>query len=179
MNTSTPRQIPGLYHLIPLHPRHAAPGIHLHDLKLADVGEVTTIERLIHGRGAVSPAPVGYVLRPWHMHTHQIDNLLVLHGTRYVELYWSAHGSVERFTLKPDLILHGDNVLFEGAAIFGCPTGVFHRVVSCDREGSAALNLIVQRPGIDLRSNANLYDLDIASGQSRVVRAGHLERPRP
>jgi hypothetical protein len=177
MSTSTPSQIPGLYHLIPLHKLRRTPGVRFDYLELAEVGEVTALDRVIHARGAASPGPVGYVPRPWYMHTHQVDNLIVLHGTRYVELYSPGHGGVEHFTVKPNLILHGDKILVEGGAILGWPVGVFHRIVSCDKEGSASLNLAIHRPGLDLRSNFDIYDLDLASGQFRVIRAGHLDQP--
>jgi hypothetical protein len=153
------------------------PGVIFDCLKLAEVGEVAAFDRVLHARGAVSPGPVGYVPRPWYMHTHQIDNLIVFHGTRYVELYSPEHGSMEHFTVKPNLVLHGSQVLAEGGAILGWPVGVFHRITSCDKEGSASLNLAIHKPGFDLRTNFNIYDLDVASGQFRVVRAGHLDQP--
>ena len=87
---------------------------------------------------------------------HLIDSLIVLHGTRYVELYSPAHGFVEHFTVKPDLILHGRKVLVKGGAILGWPVGVFHRIISCDKEGSASLNLAVHKPGSDSRTNFNI-----------------------
>jgi hypothetical protein len=141
------------------------------------VGEVSAFDRVIHARGAVSPGPVGEVARPWYMHTHQVDNLLVLHGIRYVELYTPAHGRVEQFTVTPDLILHGDRVLYSGGAIMGWPLGVFHRIVSCEREGSASLNFALHTPGFDLRSNFSIYALDTATGAHRVIREGHLDQP--
>ncbi len=177
MGTNAPSQIPGLYHLIPFHEMRRTPGVCFDTLKLSELGDVAALDRVIHVRGAVSPGPVGYVPRPWYMHTHQIDNLVVLHGTRYVELYSPAHGCVESFTVKPDLILHGREVLAEGGVILGWPVGVFHRIISCDKEGSASLNLAVHRPGLDLRTNFSIYDLDIATGQFRVIRAGYLDQP--
>jgi hypothetical protein len=177
MSTSTASQVPGLYHVIPFRAMRRTPGVSFDTLKLSELGEVAFLDRVIHVRGAVSPGPVGYAPRPWYMHTHQIDNLVVLHGTRYVDLYSPAHGVVESFTVKPDLILHGQEVLAEGGAILGWPVGVFHRIISCDKEGSASLNLAVHRPGLDLRANFSIYDLDVATGQYRVIRAGHLDQP--
>lgn len=177
MTANVPRQIADLCYLIPLHELRRTPGVCFDCLSLAEVGDVTSLDRVLHARGAVSPGPVGYVPRPWYMHTHQIDNLLVLHGTRYVELYSPGHGCVEHFTVKPDLILHGREVLAEGGAILGWPVGVFHRITSCDQEGSASLNLAVHRPGFDPDSNFNVYDLEISSGRFRLIRAGYLDQP--
>jgi hypothetical protein len=179
MSSSTPSQIPGLYHLIPLQELRRTPGVSFDSVGLSDIGEVAAIDRVIHVRGAVSPGPVGYVPRPWYMHTHQVDNLIVLHGTRYVELYAPEHGCVEHFTVTPNRILHGREVLVEGGAILGWPVGVFHRITSCDKEGSASLNLAIHTSGFDPRTNFSIYDLEVASGQFRVIRSGHLDQPGP
>jgi len=170
-------EVPGLYHIIPLRLLRRTPGVTFDYLRLPDVGPVAALDRVMHVRSAVSPGPVGGVARPWYLHTHQVDNLMVLHGTRYVELYTPAHGRVERFTVKPDLILQEDRVLVEGGAVMGWPVGVFHRIVSCEREGSASLNLAVHTPGFDLRTNFSVYDLDPATGASRVIREGYLDQP--
>lgn len=170
-------EVPGLYHIIPLRPLRRTPGVTFDYLRLPDIGAVAALDRVLHRRGAVSPGPVGEVARPWYMHTHQVDNLMVLHGVRYVELYTPAHGRVERFTVTPDLILQGDAVLCEGGAAMGWPPGVFHRIVSCEREGSASLNLAVHTAGFDLRTNFSIYAVDTASGASRVIREGYLDQP--
>ena len=177
MNITAPSQMPDLYHLIPLQELRRTPGIVFDYVKLAGIGEVAAIHRVLHVRGAVAPGPVGYVPRPWYMHTHQVDNLVVLHGTRYVELYSVEHGCVEHFTVQPNLILRGSEVLVEGGAILGWPVGIFHRIISCDKEGSASLNLAIHTPGFDPRRNFDIYDLEVASGQFRVIRAGHLGQP--
>ena len=171
--------VTGLYHVIPMRPLRRTPGVIFDFLRIGDLGEVSAFDRVIHQRGAVSPGPVGDVSRPWYMHTHQIDNLIVLHGTRYVELYTPAHGRLEQFTVKPDLILHGDEVLFEGAGILGWPVGVFHRIISCAKEGSASLNLAIHTAGFDLRTNFSIYGLDLTSGAHRVIREGHLDQAVP
>jgi len=169
--------VPGLYHLIPLRLLRRTPGVVFDTLRIGEVGEVAAFDRVIHARGAVSPGPVSEVARPWYMHTHQIDNLMVLHGTRTVELYTPSYGRVESFTVTPDRILHGDRVLYDGGAIMGWPVGVFHRIVSCEREGSASLNLAVHSAGFDLRTNFSVYAVDTATGDHRVIREGHLDQP--
>lgn len=65
----------------------------------------------------------------WYMHPHQEDNLFVLHGTRYVELYMPEHGKVERFTIAPDYIEHN---------------------------GSASINLATHLEGFDIKTNFNI-----------------------
>jgi hypothetical protein len=60
------------------------------------------------------PGPVGKVERPWYMHTHQDDNLIVVHGVRYVELFTKKHDAIEHFTVAPEIIKHGDRVCTTG-----------------------------------------------------------------
>jgi hypothetical protein len=50
------------------------------------------------------------------MHPHQEDNLLVLHGTRYVEIYTPAHGRVESFVVTPHRVEHDGRLLYDGPA---------------------------------------------------------------
>lgn len=176
MTNDTIKTCEGLWHLMPLHALRRTPGVSFDYFKLAELGDICAIDRVIHTFGAISPGPVGDVERPWYMHTHQVDNLLVMHGTRYVDLYTPEHGRVERFTVKPDLVLHEDRVLFEGACVFGWPTGVFHRVVSCENEGSASLNLAIHQSGFNIRSNFSIYRLDVNTGESTVIREGHLDQ---
>ena len=45
------------------------------------------IDKVIHGPNSISPGPIENVKRPWYMHTHQDDNLMVLLGTRFVDIY--------------------------------------------------------------------------------------------
>jgi len=50
------------------------------------------------------------------MHTAQDDNLLVLHGTRYVDIYTPQHGRIEHFTVTANHVMRDDKILHEGAA---------------------------------------------------------------
>jgi hypothetical protein len=61
------------------------------------------------------------------MHTGQEDNLVTLHGSRDVELYTKEHGKVEKFQVSPQQIKWNGEVVFDGPAIIGWPTEVFHR----------------------------------------------------
>ena len=54
---------------------------------------------------------------------------------------------------------------------------VFHRVISDAKLGSASLNLAVHYEGYDIRTNFSIYDLDIETGEYRVIREGHLDQP--
>jgi hypothetical protein len=56
------------------------------------------------------------------------------------------------------------------------PRYVFHRVVSDPTHGSASVNLATHYPGFDVRTNFSIYDLNIATGEYRVLREGHLDQ---
>jgi hypothetical protein len=129
----------------------------------------------MHGPGAASPGAVGEVERPWYMHPHQDDHLIVLHGTRHVEIYTPSHGKIERFIAEPDRIEMNGELLYDGAAALVWPRGVFHRVLSAET-GSASLNLATHREGFDLNTNFNVYDLDPETGRFTCVRKGHLDQ---
>ena len=57
------------------------------------------------------------------------------------------------------------------------PCGVFHRIQSDKQTGSASLNFGVRYDGFDIRTNFDIYDLDPATGEHRMIRAGYLDQP--
>jgi hypothetical protein len=170
-------EVSGLYGIIRLKVLRRTPGVFFDIVPREALPRIDALDRVIHERGAVSPGLVGHVPRPWYMHPHQADNLVVLHGTRYVDLYTAEHGKVESFTVGPHQINKGDELVFDGAAMLVWPRGVFHRVRSCPKEGSASLNLAVHYEGFDIRTNFNVYDLDLQTGRYEVIREGHLDQP--
>lgn len=170
-------EVEGLYRVLALRRLRETPGVVFDSLMLAELGEVTVMDRVVHAPGATSPGPVGDVERPWYMHTAQADNLIVLHGARYVDLYTPDHGQVESFVVAPGRIEHNGRVISDGAAMLIWPTGVFHRVRSDDVLGSASLNLAVHSDGFDIRHNFSIYDLDTQTGAFTVIREGHLDQP--
>lgn len=139
------------------------------------VPKVDAIDRVIHRGPAVSPGPVGDVERPWYMHYHQSDNLLVLYGKRNVELYSKEHGKIEKFVVTPDYISHNGEVIVEGAGILIWPTNVFHRIISGEN-GSASVNLATHHQGMDLKNNFDIFDLNIETGEYKVIREGYLDQ---
>ncbi len=161
----------GLYHLVKLKLFRKTPGVLFDLYPLETIPHIDSIDRVLHERSAVSPGPIGEVERPWYMHTHQTDNLIVLYGQRTVELFSKSHGKIETFVVTPNKIYHNDNLLFDGGAVLGWSPLVFHRIVSGE-QGSASINLAVHSEGFDIRTNFNVYDLDVTTGKFRIVRKG-------
>jgi hypothetical protein len=170
-------EIPGLYHIFPLTVLRQTKGVYFDEIPLDLVGKIDAIDRVIHENGASSPGAVGDVSHPWYLHTHQDDHLLVMHGSRRVDLYRPEHGTMEQLIVMPHRIEKDGEVLYDGPAIIKWPRGVFHRVVSDLKLGSASLNLAVHYDGFDIRTNFSVYDLDVKTGAYRVIREGHLDQP--
>ncbi|MBM3956807.1 MAG: hypothetical protein FJ313_02000 [Gemmatimonadetes bacterium] len=169
------REVPGLYQVIRFVPLRRTKSVAFDWLPLREIGRIDAIDRVMHGPGAFSPGSVGEVERPWYMHPHQDDHLLVLHGTRHVEIYTAAHGRIERFIAEPDRIEMNGELLYDGPAVLVWPRGVFHRIISGE-SGSASVNLATHHEGFDIRTNFNVYDLDPATGRFECIREGHLDQ---
>jgi hypothetical protein len=168
-------EIPGLFEVIRFTPLRRTAKVVFDLLPIHAISRIDAIDRVMHGPGAFSPGSVGEVARPWYMHPHQADHLLVLHGTREVEIYTPAHGKIERFIAEPDRIEMNGELLHDGPTALVWPRGVFHRVLS-GKLGSASLNLATHYEGFDISTNFNVYDLDPETGRFECVRAGHLDQ---
>lgn len=169
-------EIPGLYRILPLKVFRKTQKVTFDFVPIDLLPRIDAIDRVIHESNAMSPASVGSVESPWYMHPYQEDNLIVLYGTRHVEIYTPQHGKIEKFTVTPHEILKDNKVIHVGGAMLSWPTRVFHRVQS-DNEGSASLNLAVHYEGFDIRTNFSVYNVDITTGEYQVIREGHLDQP--
>ena len=168
-------EIPGLYKAIALQTFRRTEGVSFDILPREIVPKVDAVDRVIHKSNAVSPGPVGEVMAPWYMHPHQDDNLMVLHGIRYVDIYTRTHGRIESFVITPERLEHNGRILYDGPALLVWPRTVFHRIKSGEN-GSASINLATHYEGIDMRTNFNIYDLDTGTGKFKVIREGHLDQ---
>ena len=110
-------EVPGLYQVVRLVPLRRTAKVAFDLLPLDALSRMDAIDRVMHAAGAFSPGSVGEVERPWYMHTHQDDHLIVLHGTRDVEVYTPAHGRIERFVAESDRIEMNGELLCDGPAL--------------------------------------------------------------
>ena len=78
----------GLYHCGIL---RSTPGVRFNEIPKSDIPKIDGIDQVIHGANSISPGSVEDCTppckRPWYMHPGQDDNLMVLQGTRYVDIY--------------------------------------------------------------------------------------------
>ncbi len=174
-NVEICKEVEGFYRIIPLQPFRRTANVSFDVIPRNAMQEIHALDRVIHQQSAVSPGPVGEVERPWYMHPCQDDNLVVLHGTRVVDIFSRQHGRVETFEITPDQLRQGDTVVYDGPAMLVWPRLIFHRIQSL-AEGSASLNLAVHYDGFDIRTNFNIYDLDTETGRFTTLREGHLDQ---
>jgi len=128
-----------------------------------------------HGENAISPGTIGETERPWYMHPHQIDNLIVFIGTRYVDLFLEGDKEISSLEVTPEKIIKDGKLLYEGPAVLSWGTNVFHRIKS-GAEGSYSLNFAVREEGFDIKNNFNIYDLNTKTGEYKVVRDGFKDQ---
>lgn len=175
MNRHVIDEVPGFYRVIELEAFRRTEGVSFDIVPMDLLPSISGIDRVMHATDAFSPGGTGGVERPWYMHPYQEDNLLVLHGSRYVEIFTMKYDRVESFVVEPERILKDGKVFYDGPAMLVWPTGVFHRIVS-GKEGSASLNFAARFPGFDVRTNFNVYDLDPARRKATLLRRGYLDQ---
>ena len=168
-------EVPGLYRIIALTPFRRTEGVTFDLLPMDFLPVISGIDRVLHRHGAISPGAIAGVERPWYMHPQQEDNLLVLQGRRTVDIYTREHGRVETFVVEPERVSQGGRTVCDFPAMLVWPRRVFHRIAS-GSEGSISLNFAARDRDCDMKTNFNIYDLDIETGAHTVVREGHLDQ---
>ena len=169
-----------LYRIIPLRMLRRTPGVHFDEMVPSDIPKIDGIDRVIHAANSISPGPVQNdtvsVKRPWYMHPGQDDNLMVLQGTRYIDIYNPASKQSASFIITPDKIYKNDKLYYDGPAMVVWPSGIFHRIIS-GSEGSISLNFATRTNKFDLSQNFNIYDLDRRTGDFTILKSGDEDQP--
>ncbi|PKL26378.1 MAG: hypothetical protein CVV47_00140 [Spirochaetae bacterium HGW-Spirochaetae-3] len=168
-------EVKGFYRIIELKPFRRTEGVSFDIVPMDLIPRIDGIDRVVHMRFAISPSAVGDVERPWYMHPYQEDNLLVLQGSRSVDIFTMKYGRMESFIVEPERIVHNGEVVYKGPAMLVWPCGVFHRITTGE-EGSASLNFAARFEGFDVRTNFNVYDLDMARRKTTLLRAGYQDQ---
>ena len=168
-------QVKNLYKIIEFDIFRKTKGVTFDLIPIELFDKIDSMDRVLHQKKAVSPGPIGDILNPWYMHPHQEDNLVVLYGTRYVDIYTPEHGKIESFVVTPTSVHKNGQLIIEGSAMLVWPENVYHRITSGEH-GSASINLAVHSKGFDLKTNFNIYDLNTQSGQSVLIRQGFKDQ---
>ena len=170
------KEVKNLYKIVTLTKLRRTKNVQFDALDTSSMPHIDGFDRVIHAPGAISPGSVGNVKHPWYMHPHQEDNLMVLYGTREIDLYTPKHGRVEHFSVTADHVCHNGEDCYSGAAMLVWPCNVFHRIISSPENGSASINFAVRYDGFDIKTNFNIYDLNTETGEFAVIREGHLDQ---
>ena len=169
-----------LYRLIPLRVLRRTSGVKFDEIVPSDIPNIDGVDRVIHGPNSISPGPVEDVTppiqRPWYMHPGQDDNLLVLQGTRYVDIFNPETKDKASFIITPDKIYKNDKLYFDGPAMVVWPAGIFHRIIS-GQDGSISMNFSTRTSKFDLQDNFNVYNLNTTTGEYTVLRDGSDDQP--
>lgn len=163
-----------LVFLIPLKLVRKTPSVEFYHID-GVIKRLCAIDKVIHQKGAVSPLVKGSkVKRPWYMHPDQEDNLVVHEGKRFVELYSKKHGKIEKFECTSKYIKWNGKIIFKGPAVLGWPTNVFHRIKS--PSGSISTNYAIHYKHFEMKTNFNIYDLDLETGKHSLLREGFKDQ---
>ena len=169
-----------LYRLIPLRTLRETAGVKFHEIVPSDIPKIHGIDRVIHGPNSISPGPIEDtnppIKRPWYMHTGQDDNLLVLQGTRYVDIFNPKTKETASFIVTPDKVYKNDKLYYNGPAMVVWPAGIFHRIIS-GAEGSISLNFAKRTKNFDISNNFNIYDLNKETGEYKLLKDGSDDQP--
>ena len=169
-----------MYRIIPLRVLRRTSGVLFDELVPSDIPRINGIDRVIHGPNSISPGSiedyVPPVKRPWYMHPGQDDNLLVLQGTRYVDIYCSKNKEKASFIITPDKIYKNDKLYFDGPAMVVWSAGIFHRIISGD-EGSISVNFANRLSNFDINNNFNIYNLCTDTGKYEIIRDDSKDQP--
>ena len=165
-----------MYRLFPLRELRRTQGVLFDEIVPSDIPKISGIDRVIHGPNGISPGPIGPVKRPWYMHPNQDDNLLVLQGTRYVDIFCPKLKEKASFIVTPERVYKNNKLYYDKPAMLVWPSGIFHRIIS-GSEGSISVNFSRRTPGFDLKTNFNIYDLDTQTGEHYIIRNGYQDQP--
>ncbi len=169
-----------MYRLIPLRMLRRTSGVKFDEMVPSDIPKIHGIDKVVHAPNSLSPGPVEDITppcrRPWYMHPGQDDNLMVLQGTRYIDIYCPKRKEKASFIVTPDQVFKNDKLYYDGPAMIVWPAGIFHRIISGE-EGSISLNFSTRNEKFNLEDNFNIYKLSTVTGEHIVIKEGSEDQP--
>jgi len=165
-----------MYRIIPLRTLRKTMGVLFDEIVPSDIPKISGIDRVIHKSNSISPGPIDNIKRPWYMHPSQDDNLLVLQGTRYIDIYSPMYRKKQSFIITPEKIWKNGKLYCNYPAMIVWPSGIFHRIISGE-EGSISVNFATRGKEYDINTNFNIYDLNIETGEYHIIKKGIEDQP--
>ncbi len=166
------KKVEGLFHIIPFTKLRKTQSVEFDAIPF--FSDYNWIDVVKHEPGARSPGKVEWEGNHWYMHPFQEDNLITLHGNRFVELYSKEHGKIEKFEISDNCIKWNWEVVLDGPWILGWPCGVFHRNYSPN--WSVSMNLAIRNEGFDVDTEFNIYNVDTNTWEYSVARVWKLDQ---
>ena len=169
-----------MYRLIPLRVLRQTSGVKFNEIPKSDIPRIDGVDQVFHGLNSISPGSVEEsnppCQRPWYMHPGQDDNLMVLKGTRYIDIYCSKRKETASFIVTPNKVYKNDKLYYDGPAMVVWPAGIFHRIISGEK-GSISLNFATRTDKFNIEDNFNIYSLDTSNGTFECIRDGKDDQP--
>jgi hypothetical protein len=165
-----------MYRILPLRILQRTNGVQLDEVVPSDIPKMNGIDRMIHGPNSLSPGSIKNCKRPWYMHKYQDDHLLVVQGTRYVDIYCPETRVKSMFIITPNKIYKNHKLYVDSPAIIVWPAGIFHRMIS-GKEGSISINFATRKPEYDIRDSLNMYHLDTTTGEYFLLKRDSIDQP--
>lgn len=165
-----------MYRLIPLRILRQTKGVKFDEVVPSDIPKIDGIDRVIHSANSVSPGPVENEKRPWYMHRGQDDNLMVLQGSRYVDIFNPKTKEKASFVITPDKVYKNEKLYFNGPCMIVWPAGIFHRIIS-GSSGSISVNFATRNKDFDIKDNFNIYKLCTNTGDYVCLKDGSEDQP--
>jgi hypothetical protein len=169
-----------MYRLIPLRVLRQTTGVKFNEIPRSDIPRIDGVDQVFHGPNSISPGSVEEsnppCKRPWYMHSGQDDNLMVLKGTRYIDIYCPEKKVSASFIVTPDKVYKNDKLYYDGPAMVVWPAGIFHRIISGEK-GSISLNFSTRTNKFNIDDNFNIFSLDTSSGSYECIRDGKDDQP--
>jgi hypothetical protein len=132
------------------------------------------IDLVKHEPWAMSPGKVDWFWNHWYMHPYQEDNLLTFTWNRFVELYTKEHWKIEKFEISNENVKWNGEVVYVWQAILWWHEHVFHRNYSPN--WSISMNFAYRKPGFDIDTEFNIYNLDTDTWEYSVARIWKLDQ---
>ena len=169
-----------MYRLIPLRILRRTSGVKFDEMVPSDIPKIHGIDKVVHGPNSISPGPIEDCTppckRPWYMHPGQDDNLMVLQGTRYIDIFCPTQKKKESFIVTPDKIYKNDKLYYDGPAMVVWPAGIFHRIISGE-DGSISINFATRTSQFNIDDNFNIYNLNTCTGHYQLIKEGVEDQP--
>ncbi len=138
--------------------------------------EINGIDIVNHEPEARSPSLPNWDSDVWYMHPWQEDNLVTLHGNRFVELYNFKTKKIDIFQISHDKIILNWETIHIWSAILWWPEWVFHRNYS--PKWSISMNFAVRDEKFNIDTEFNIYKLDLKTGDYKIARIWSEDQPK-